>query len=206
MLGPLPRDEDRRQRSGREHGRDGVGNVEAHVQHVGCHRAEDADHDHGEPIGPRRVPAHRELHEQRNDQTDEADADRDDGIDEVDEEVRRRLAERGRPALQDPEVDRDLGNPHRQPALRRDRQLGCRSSCFRAVGRPWSFALSAMSLTPPRTNLDGPAVNERQTRGKGTVRRPRPAPECQFVSDIIVRDEQTAAISAATAAVTPPLR
>jgi hypothetical protein len=95
LLGPLPADEHGEQHDAVEDARHRVGDAEADVEHVGGHGAEHADHDHGQPVRPRDVAAHRELQREGGEEADEPQADGRHGYHRVDEVVGGRLAHRG---------------------------------------------------------------------------------------------------------------
>ena len=87
-----------------------IGDLEAHVEDVGAHGAEDGHHDDGEPVNRRFVAVSPQLQRHGDDKGDEPEANRDHGVDSLDAVVRRRLAHGRRKDFDHPEEDGDLGN------------------------------------------------------------------------------------------------
>ena len=86
-LGDIPSPEDHGEDDRVEDRRGDVGDAEADVEDVGGHRAEDADHRHRQPVGPRHVAVLAELQVEGNAEGDAAEHDGDLGDEAVDEEV-----------------------------------------------------------------------------------------------------------------------
>ena len=82
--------------------------MESHMEHVGSHRAESADHDDGEPVGPGQVASHLELKHHGDEETGETQQHGEHRGHGVDQEIRGGLAHRGGQSLDHPEEHGDL--------------------------------------------------------------------------------------------------
>ncbi len=110
VLGAVPHDKDAGENDGEEHARHGVGHVELNVERVGAHRAKDRHRHDGEPVSPGHVGRRRELHGEREKKEDRAETDGHEGVDAIDEVVRRRFAHCRGQEFENPEIGGNLGN------------------------------------------------------------------------------------------------